>query len=212
MNQYIILGLAVLFLGLIGITTYFYTQNKKLKTANELFFNNNKAYELEVNGLKDSLSGERGVFQLTLKDIQTSQDKTIQELNKAKEQLGIKDNTIKEMNHFIANIHTDTTVVMPNNLVKDSCNFEVTIKYNPQTIFYISNKHFNGVDSLTHKADISASFSGFIYTKNIWKEPNFFKRLFLFKWGKYHTERTQLISDNNKITIKDFKVIKLIDK
>lgn len=167
MKQYIILGLAVLFLGLIGITTYFYNQNKKLKATNELFFNNNKAYELEVNGLKDSISGERGVFQLTLKDIQTSQDKTIQELNKAKEQLGIKDNTIKEMNHFVANIHTDTTVIIPTNLVKDSCNFKITIKYNPQTIFYISNKHFNGIDSLTHKADISASFNGFIYTKNI---------------------------------------------
>ena len=56
---------------------------------------------------------------------------------------------------------------------------------------------------------IRKCFKGFIYDKSSWKEPNFFKRLFLFKWGKNHTERTKLVSDNDKLTIKDFKVIKV---
>ena len=49
------------------------------------------------------------------------------------------------------------------------------------------------------------------YESTEWKESNFFKRLFLFRWKKYHYESNVLTSDNALIKIKDFKVIKVIN-
>ena len=208
MNKYVIITAVIMLIGSWGFTTYLKYENKKLKGEIEVLFNNNYAYEQDLLSFQDSINNERGVYKLTIGELNTSRDKIVQELNKTKKELNIKDKELKEMTNFAASIKTDTTINITN-IINDSCEFNLRIQYNPQTIFNVSNQKINGMDSLRHSSDISASFKGFIYDKSSWKEPNFFKRLFLFKWGKNNTERTKLVSDNDKITIKDFKVVKV---
>lgn len=184
------------------------TENRNLKYRNELLNNNLKAYEKDIVGLEDSIISLKITYKLTIAELEKSNESTLKELNKARKDSNIKDKELKELRHFKATAKLDTTIVINKN---DSCDFEAVIKYNPQTIFSISSKRIDGVDSLKHSANISASFNSIIYDKAEWKEPNFFKRLFLFRWGKYHYEHNELKSDNELIKIKDFKVIKIVE-
>lgn len=208
MNKYIIIVLLALLIGTGGTLTYLKKTNDTLKKDIEVLYNNNFAYEQELISYKDSIIKERGVFNFTLNQINKSKDSVIIKLNQTRKSLNIKDKELKEMTHFIANMKTDT-IINITNIINDSCEFDLRIQYNPQTIFEISNKRINGQDSLRHNSSISSSFDGYIYGKKTWKEPNFFKRLFLFRWGKNTTDRGTLIPDNDKIEVKDFRIIRI---
>lgn len=196
---------------ILGGNYAYHSKVTSLTKANEVLVGNNKAFELELQGLQDSVFGlnsSRITYQLTIAELQKSNDATIAKLRQATKDLGIKDKELTELRHFKATVKTDTTITIIKN---DSCEFEASIVYNPQTIFNISSVREDGVDTLKHSASISASFSNIEYTDSEWKEPKWYKRLFLFKWGKYHYTKNELISDNEMIQIKDFKVIKIIN-
>lgn len=180
MNKYIIIGLVIALIGSFGVTTYLKNENKKLNAEIGIFTNNEYAYQQDLLSLQDSIDGIKGVYKLTIEQFKNSQDKVFQELDKTRKELKIKDNQLKEMTHFAASIKTDTTINITN-IINDSCEFDLKIAYNPQTVFEVSNKKINGIDSLKHSSDISASFNGIIYENKQWKESNFFKRLFLFR-------------------------------
>lgn len=209
MHKYIIGGLVVLAM----ITTIFILgkQVSNLKKANTTLTQNNKAYESDILGLQDSISNIRGTYRVTIGELNTSRDKLLIELNTARREIGIKDKEIRDLLHFKSTIKTDTTVIVKPIIIQDSCEFDIEITYNPQTIFNISMSKEHGEHVIKHSADISASFNIFMYETSEWKEPNFWKRLFLFKWGKDYYEENTLVSDNEIIQIKDFRVIKIQD-
>lgn len=209
MQKYIIGGLVVLAM----ISTIFILgrQVSNLKKANTTLTQNNKAYESDILGLQDSISNIRGTYRVTIGELNTSKDRLLTELNTARREIGIKDKEIRDLLHFKSTIKTDTTVVVKPIIIQDSCEFDIEITYNPQTIFNISMSKEHGEHVIKHSADISASFSIFMYETSEWKEPNFWKRLFLFKWGKDYYEENTLISDNEIIQINDFRVIKIQD-
>ena len=209
MQKYIIGGLVVLAM----LSTIFILgkQVSNLKKANTTLTQNNKAYESDILGLQDSISNIRGTYRVTIGELNTSRDRLLAELNAARRELGIKDKEIRDLLHFKSTIKTDTIVVVKPIIVQDSCEFDIEITYNPQTIFNVSMSKEHGEHVIKHSADISASFSAFMYETSEWKEPNFWKRLFLFRWGKDYYEENTLISDNEIIQIKDFRVIKIQD-
>lgn len=209
MHKYIIGGLVVLTM----ISTIFILgkQVSNLKKANTILIQNNKAYESDILGLQDSISNIRGTYRVTIGELNTSRDRLLTELNTARRELGIKDKEIRDLLHFKSTIKTDTTVMVKPIIIQDSCEFDIEITYNPQTIFNISMSKEHGKHVIKHSADISASFNIFMYETSEWKEPNFWKRLFLFKWGKDYYEENTLVSDNEIIQINDFRVIKIQD-
>ena len=209
MHKYIIGGLVVLTM----ISTIFILgkQVSNLKKANTTLTQNNKAYESDILGLQDSISNIRGTYRVTIGELNTSRDRLLTELNTARRELGIKDKEIRDLLHFKSTIKTDTTVMVKPIIIQDSCEFDIEITYNPQTIFNISMSKEHGKHVIKHSADISASFNIFMYETSEWKEPNFWKRLFLFKWGKDYYEENTLVSDNEIIQINDFRVIKIQD-
>lgn len=179
---------------------------ERLTKENIVLVNNINAYEKEILGLNDSIISARGVYEVKLSDLKRSKDSVIINLNETRKQLKIKDNEIKELMHFQSTLKADTIVEYIRN---DSCEFDINIVYNPQTKFHVSSKRIEGKDSLSHSAFIQSSYEMFIYDRKEWKEPNFFKRLFLFRWGKYSFTESVLKSDNDKIQIKNFKVIQI---
>ena len=203
MQKYIIGGLIVLAM----LSTIFILgrQVSNLKKANTTLTQNNKAYESDILGLQDSIANIRGTYRITIGELNTSRDRLLAELNTARRELGIKDKEIRDLLYFKSTIKTDTTAVVKPIIIQDSCEFDIEIAYNPQTIFNISMSKEHGEHVIKHSADISANFSAFMYETSEWKEPNFWKRLFLFRWGK------TLISDNEIIQINNFRVIKIQD-
>ncbi len=192
----------------IGTLVYFNAKITSLTKENAILNNNNKAYEQELENLEDSLISKRVTYEMTVRELNNSNNKIVKELNNARKEIGIKDRQIKELTHFNSTITLDTTIMVT---INEECEFDTVIEYNPQTVFKVAITKIDTNTVLRHSADISGSFNAYTYESTEWKESNFFKRLFLFRWKKYHYESNVLTSDNALIKIKDFKVIKVIN-
>lgn len=192
----------------IGTLVYFNAKITSLTKENAILNNNNKAYEQELENLEDSLISKRVTYEMTVRELNNSKNKIVKELNNARKEIGIKDKQIKELTHFNSTITLDTTIIVN---INEECEFDTVIEYNPQTVFKVAITKIDTNTVLRHSADISGSFNAYTYESTEWKESNFFKRLFLFRWKKYHYESNVLTSDNALIKIKDFKVIKVIN-
>lgn len=192
----------------IGTLVYFNAKIASLTKENAILNNNNKAYEQELENLEDSLISKRVTYEMTVRELNNSKNKIVKELNNARKEIGIKDKQIKELTHFNSTIQLDTTIMVN---INEECEFDTVIEYNPQTVFKVAITKIDTNTVLRHSADISGSFNAYTYESTEWKESNFFKRLFLFRWKKYHYESNVLTSDNALIKIKDFKVIKVIN-
>lgn len=192
----------------IGTLVYFNAKINNLTKENAILNNNNKAYEQELENLEDSLISKRVTYEMTIRELNNSKNKIVKELNNARKEIGIKDKQIKELTHFNSTLTLDTTIIVN---INEECEFDTVIEYNPQTVFKVAVTKIDTNTVLRHSADISGNFNAYTYKSTEWKESNFFKRLFLFRWKKYHYESNVLKSDNDLIKIKDFKVIKVIN-
>lgn len=208
MNKYLKIVPIIFLLLLVGYIGILIKENKNLKQETEILINNQYSYSQDLLSLQDTINNIRGVYKITIRELSESKDNALQEVNKLRNMLNVKDKELKELVHINASIQKDTTMNITT-LENDSCEFDLKIEYNPQTIFKIKRYQIDSNAFLEHSANISSSFNAIIYKHSYWKEPVFFKRLFKFKWGKYHTERSVLKPSNDLIKIKDFKVIKI---
>ena len=178
--------------------------NSKIATLT----NNVNAYELELSGLNDQV----GVYQMSIDEIRYSKDSIVQELNKARKELGIKDKQINSMMGF-STVIRDTVIIKVENgeaeetgeIGRISCDFEEELVFNEMTKVQVSLKG----GELTGVIDVSDSFKIYDYSRKEWKEPKFFNRLILFRWGKWTYYEYKMVNDNELNVIKDFKVIKI---
>lgn len=208
MNKYVIALIVIVVISLFGTVLSLKQQKAKLSKQVNKYVNNEYAYQKDLEGYQDSLSTERGVYKLTVTELQESNDKVIQELEEVRKEIKIKDKKIKEMSHFIASFKRDTTINITN-IINEECEFEVDIKYNEETKIFISNTKKEREYFLYVQPNISSSFNAYIYEDKVWKEPNFWKRLFKFKWGKYTIDKSKLVPSNDLLEIKNFKVIRI---
>ena len=74
MNKYVIITAVIMLIGSWGFTTYLKYENEKLKGEVEVLFNNNYAYGQDLLSLQDSINNERGVYKLTIDELNTSKD------------------------------------------------------------------------------------------------------------------------------------------
>lgn len=152
--------IVLLFIAALG---FMHNKITTLNKENAALVNNNIAYEKEIEGLSDSLVSERVSFELTVRELNQSNNKIVQELNSMRKELGIKDKQIKELRHFNSTIKLDTTVIVN---VTEKCEFDTVIEYNPQTIFKVSLTVDDEVGVLKHAADISGNFNAYTYTSS----------------------------------------------
>ncbi len=208
MNKYLKIIPIIFLLLLVGYIGILLKENKNLKQETEILINNQYSYSQDLLSLQDTINNIRGVYKLTIRELSISKNNALQEVNNLRNALNIKDKELKELIHINTTIQGDT-VINITTIENDSCEFDLKIEYNPQTVFKIKRYQKDSTAFLEHSVDISSSFNTIIYKHSSWKEPIFLKRLFKFKWGKYHTERSVLKPSNDLIKIKDFKVIKI---
>jgi hypothetical protein len=149
-----------------------------LKYENGILINNEYAYQQDILSLRDSANYERGVYRMTIDQVKNSNDTLVQELEKVRKQLKIKDKYVSQMSISKTTVSIDTVIkLVRDTVLKDSCDFRLDITYNDQTKATVGRIK----DSIYHSVDIQSSFHSFISTTVQYREKKFLKRLFCFK-------------------------------
>lgn len=192
-----ILGLSVAIL--LGWGIILHHQNKKLSESLEMAQNNIEAYQ---GSLQESQQANN-VLMLTAQDLQSYNDKLVQELDSVRQELKVKPKKV----------HTAATQTQIINVIKykekpDSIR-EDTIKFNDLTsVSYSISK-----DSIAIGLDVKNKQYLFVYSEKKYKnKKNFIKRLFTLDFKKVTTHKYQIINTNDLIQTDSVKVVEITGK
>lgn len=193
-----LLSLSVVFLLFSSINLY--RSNKKLSESLEIAQNNIEAYQESFNDSQQAFS----VLKLDMKELQNQKDSVIQELDKVRKKLKIKQNQIST-----AATQTQTLLVTKskgvggNILIKDTI-YSDTIKYNDLTTV----SYTIGKDTINIGIDIKNKQYLYIYTKREYKNnKNFFKRLFTLDFKKVNKYKYQIVNTNDLLNSSDVRIV-----
>lgn len=182
-----------------GISNYT-LRSKVNKLDNELGISKSNI-EYYQNALTNSKEENR-VLQLDINDFKSSNDSLINELNKTKDQLNIKDSELKSVSR-ISTILTDTIT----DTITVDRDFYVELKSNELTTIKINRKE----GQITCIPEIYNHQDLFIIEEKVYrnKYKNWFQRLIHFDFKKDKVENYKIINSNNCIRVLDTRVIKL---
>ena len=191
----------VLAVFIIGIFAAFVVlQYNQLKDKNKEIdrLNNNILYYQEQ---QDTLQNDNRVLRLTVDEFKDSKDSIVQQLNKVRKELNIKDKQLEQAQSQTQQIIVDTAIVVKEN------NFKEVIRPNELTSIIIAK-----TDSiLTAKIDIKNTQTLFLSSKKVYKRQykNWFRRLLKFDFKKQRVYRYTIKNSNELIKVTDTKLITL---
>ena len=183
------------------IATIFFQYQKLQKQNKELdrVTNNLRSYEESSSNYQ----ARNRVLQLTIGELNQSKDSLIQEVNKVKKELKIKDKNLTDITVINTEIKDSTSKVIKHVLV----DFQEELKLNPLTTITVSRK-----DSiLTAKLDIKNQQVIFVEQKKEYrnKYKNGWVRFWHFDWKKITSRQYQIVNSNPLIKVTDTRVIEL---
>lgn len=190
--------IAVIIIGV--LTAIFVFQRNQLSKKNTEIdrLHNNVLYYQELN---DSTKDQNRVLQLTINELNNTKDSVIDNLNKVRKELNIKNKELELVSSQTQDIKLDTTII-----VKDK-DFKYEIKPNSLTLLTIEKQ-----DSiLTANLDIKNQQTLFVSNKKEYKNKykNWFCRLLKFDFKKHRVYRYNIVNSNNLIKITDTRVIQI---
>lgn len=191
---------AVLALGLTCVW-----QGNKIKTQDariSQIYNNYKYYESQFNNTEK----QNRVLQLTVNELKLSKDSLVQAINKAKKELKVKDQNLKEA-HVINTEMKDTTTVK---IITKEVDFTKELKLNSLTTITVSRKDA----ILTTILDLKNQQILIVEEKKEYrnKYKNGWQRFWHFDWKKDRVQKYQIKNTNDLIKVTDTRVIKMTDK
>lgn len=188
---------AVLALGLTCVW-----QGNKIKTQDariSQIYNNYKYYESQFNNTEK----QNRVLQLTVNELKLSKDSLVQAINKAKKELKVKDQNLKEA-HVINTEMKDTTTVK---IITKEVDFTKELKLNSLTTITVSRK-----DSiLTTILDLKNQQILIVEEKKEYrnKYKNGFVRFLHFDWKRDKVKKYSIINSNPLIKVTDTRVLEI---
>lgn len=171
--------------------------NKKNEEINRLS-NNIQAYEQIVTN-KEEINT---TLQLTVKELTSSQDSLLQQLNTVRQELKIKNKNLKQA-QVINTVIKDTVT----KVITVDKNFNETLKINPLTTIKVSR-----TDSiLTAKIDIQNQQILFIEEKKVYKNKykNAWIRFWHFDWKKIRVRKYQIQNSNPLIRVLNTRIVEI---
>lgn len=171
--------------------------NKKDIEINRLY-NNIQAYEQITSGKED----DNRVLQLTINDLNNSNDSLLQELQQVKEKLNVKNKNLVQA-QVINTVIRDTIT----KVITLDKNFNEELKLNPLTTIKVTR-----TDSiLTAKIDIQNQQILFIEEKKVYKNKykNGWIRFWHFDWKKIRVRKYQIENSNPLIRVTDTRIIEV---
>lgn len=179
-----------------------FVQNHQLQKKNkeiDRITNNVRAYE-QLASQKEQLNR---VLQLTIEELNTSNDSLLKEAKDAQKKLKIKDKNLTDVNVINTEIKDSVRTTIKHRLI----DFDEELKINPLTTIIVSRK-----DSILKATlDIKNQQILFVEEKKEYKNKyrNAFVRFFHFDWKKIRTKKYQIVNSNPIIKVTDTRVIEL---
>lgn len=180
-------------------------QGNKIKTQDariSQIYNNYKYYESQFNNTEK----QNRVLQLTVNELKLSKDSLVQAINKAKKELKVKDQNLKEA-HVINTEMKDTTTVK---IITKEVDFTKELKLNSLTTITVSRK-----DSiLTTILDLKNQQILIVEEKKEYhnKYKNWFVRFLHFDWKRDKVKKYSIINSNPLIKVTDTRVLEIPKK
>ena len=177
-------------------------QGNKIKTQDariSQIYNNYKYYESQFNNTEK----QNRVLQLTVNELKLSKDSLVQAVNKAKKELKVKDQNLKEA-HVINTEMKDTTTVK---IITKEVDFTKELKLNSLTTITVSRK-----DSiLTTILDLKNQQILIVEEKKEYrnKYKNGWQRFWHFDWKRDRVQKYQIKNTNDLINVTETRVIKV---
>lgn len=183
------------------IATIFYQHNQLQNKNREIdrITNNIRAYEEIASNAQDNSR----VLQLTIDELNHSKDSLIQQVNKVKKELKIKDKNLTDASVIDTQINDSVKTVIKEKLI----DFNEELKLNDLTTIIVSRK-----DSiLTAKIDIKNQQIIFVEDKKEYKRfyKNWLLRFFHFDFKKVRIKNYQIVNSNPLIKVTDTRIIEL---
>lgn len=114
-KRYIRIGIVVVIGLLITSICVLYNNNQNLKEELSVSISNEKAFMMENSALK----GKNRVFQLTIEQLEYSNDSLLVKMNKVREELKIKDKDLKQMQYLLSEAQKKDTIVFRDTIFRD---------------------------------------------------------------------------------------------
>ena len=114
-KRYIRIGIVVVIGLLITSICILYNDNQNLKEELSVSISNEKAFMMENSILKD----KNRVFQLTVEQLEYSNDSLFVKMNEVREELKIKDKDLKQMQYLLSEAQKKDTIVFRDTIFRD---------------------------------------------------------------------------------------------
>lgn len=186
------------------IATIFYQHNQLQNKNREIdrITNNIRAYEEIASNAQDNSR----VLQLTIDELNHSKDSLIQQVDKVKKELKIKDKNLTDASVINTEIKDSVKTVIKEKLI----DFNEELKLNDLTTIIVSRK-----DSiLTAKIDIKNQQIIFIEDRKEYrnKYKNGFIRFLHFDWKKIRIKKYTVKNSNPLIKVTDTRIVEINKK
>lgn len=114
-KRYLRIGIVVVIGLLITSICVLYNNNQNLKEELSVSISNEKAFMMENSALK----GKNRVFQLTIEQLEYSNDSLLVKMNKVREELKIKDKDLKQVQYLLSEAQKKDTIVFRDTIFRD---------------------------------------------------------------------------------------------
>lgn len=114
-KRYVRIGIVVVIGLLITSICVLYNNNQNLKEELSVSISNEKAFMMENSALK----GKNRVFQLTIEQLEYSNDSLLVKMNKVREELKIKDKDLKQVQYLLSEAQKKDTIVFRDTIFRD---------------------------------------------------------------------------------------------
>ena len=111
MNKYLIISIIIL----VGIISFLGYTNKKLSNQYAIAYENIKAYDAELSGLR----GDTKVYKLTIEQLNYFNDSIIKKMKVVQKELGIKDKRLQQLQYEASHAQRADTIILKDTLFRD---------------------------------------------------------------------------------------------
>ena len=175
MNKYLIISIIIL----VGIISFLGYTNKKLSNQYAIAYENIKAYDAELSGLKDDTK----VYKLTIEQLNYFNDSILKKMKVVQKELGIKDKRLQQLQYEASHAQRADTIILKDTLFRDS---QLKLDTIVGDKWFRTNLHLEFPSTIALKPEIELERYTFISGKRETVNPP--KKFFLFRWfQKRHT-------------------------
>ena len=175
MNKYLIISIIIL----VSIISFLGYTNKKLSNQYAIAYENIKAYDAELSGLKDDTK----VYKLTIEQLNYFNDSIIKKMKVVQKELGIKDKRLQQLQYEASHAQRADTIILKDTLFRDP---QLKLDTIVGDKWFRTNLHLEFPSTIALKPEIELERYTFISGKRETVNPP--KKFFLFRWfQKKHT-------------------------